>query len=149
VSRRKAVQRARKGNQVWQVGVLAYRRDSGGALELLLITTRRTQRFMIPKGWRMKGKSEARSAGEEAKEEAGVVGALGDTPIGQFQYWKRLRAAFVLITVRVFAMEVDRELSHWREKGQRRRAWLKPEHAAALVDEPALSAILLDAPENI
>jgi hypothetical protein len=104
---------------------------------------------MIPKGWRIKGKSEVRSAGKEARQEAGVVGALDRTPIGEFQYWKRLRTAFIPITVKVFAMEVRRELSQWREKRERKRAWLKPEQAAALVDEPALSTILLEARENV
>jgi len=146
---RKAIRRARKGKSLTQVGVLAYRRARSGALELLLVTTRSTRRFMIPKGWRMKGKSEVRSACEEAREEAGVVGSPERSPIGTFQYWKRLRAAFVPITVKVFAMEVESELAEWRERGERSRAWLAPEQAAALVDEPALSAILLGASQHI
>jgi len=138
-----------KGKRLSQVGVLAYRRGASGALELLLITTRRTKRFMIPKGWRMKGKTEARSAGKEARQEAGVVGSPDGSPIGKFQYWKRMRSGFVPITVKVFAMEVDRELPEWREQKERMRAWLRPEQAAALVDEPALSTMLRDASETI
>ena len=146
---RKAIRKARKGKRLTQVGVLAYRRNDSGSLELLLVTTRDTQRFMIPKGWRLKGKSDVRSASEEAREEAGVVGSPEPSPIGTFQYWKRLDDAFVPITVKVFAMEVDRELAEWRERAERRRAWLAPEQAAALVDEPALGAMLLDASERI
>jgi 8-oxo-dGTP pyrophosphatase MutT (NUDIX family) len=118
----KAIRRARKGKRLTQVGVLAYRLDDSGSLQLLLVTTRSTHRFMIPKGWRIKGKSDVRSAGEEAREEAGVVGSPERSPIGTFQYWKRLDDAFVPITVKVFAMEVDRELAEWREQNERRRA---------------------------
>src|SRR5262245_42256935 len=144
--KRKVVSRAKKGKRIRQVGVLPYRRAEDGGLEFLLITSRTTNRFIIPKGWQMKGKSDPKAAGKEAEQEAGIVGRLDASPIGEYQYWKRLRSSFVLITVRVFAMRVDGELPEWRERGNRQRAWLKPEDAAVLVDEPSLSAMLLQAP---
>lgn len=145
----KVVSRAKKGKRIRQVGVLPYRRADVGGLQFLLITSRTTNRFIIPKGWQMKGKSDSKAAGKEAEQEAGIIGRLDSSPIGEYQYWKRLRSSFVPVTVRVFAMHVDGELPEWREQGDRKRAWLKPEDAAALVDEPSLSAMLLQAPRVI
>jgi 8-oxo-dGTP pyrophosphatase MutT (NUDIX family) len=149
MTRHKAKVMAKKGKPIRQVGVLAYRRGPKRELQFMLITSRETRRFTIPKGWQIKGKNEAQSAGKEAKQEAGITGRLGSVPLGEYQYWKRLRSAFVPITVRVFAMEVGEELSDWRERRQRQRAWLKPEQAAALVDEPALADLLLDAARKL
>jgi hypothetical protein len=140
---------AKKGKPIRQVGVLAFRRAPGGDVAFMLITSRETRRFTIPKGWQMKGKSDAQAAGKEAMDEAGVTGRLGRSPIGEYQYWKRLRTAFVPINVQVFAMEVEKELRNWRERKQRKRAWLTPEQAATLVDEPALSALLLEAGRSL
>jgi hypothetical protein len=145
MTRHKAKALAKKGKPIRQVGVLGYRHGPNREIQFMLITSRETRRFTIPKGWQIKGKNEPQSAGKEAKQEAGIVGRLGSTPIGEYQYWKRLRSAFVPITVRVFAMEVEEELSRWREHRQRTRAWLTPEQAETLVDEPALGALLLDA----
>jgi 8-oxo-dGTP pyrophosphatase MutT (NUDIX family) len=145
MTKHKAKALAKKGKPIRQVGALGYRRGPNREVQFMLITSRETRRFTIPKGWQIKGKSEPQSAGKEAKQEAGIAGRIGSTPIGEYQYWKRLRTAFVPITVRVFAMEVEQELSEWRERRQRRRAWLTPEQAAALIDEPALGALLLDA----
>jgi 8-oxo-dGTP pyrophosphatase MutT (NUDIX family) len=149
MTKRKAKSMARKGKAIRQVGVLAYRRGAGGAVEILLVTSRRTKRFIIPKGWQMKGKSDPRSAGKEALQEAGIVGRPGRIPIGEYRYWKRLRSAFVPITVTVFPMEVAEVLTDWRERRQRQRAWMRPDEAAVLVDEPALSTMLLAAPDAL
>lgn len=113
-----------------------------GQLLNLLLTSRGTQRYVIPKGWQMKGKSDQQAAALEAKQEAGVTGEIEPAPVGTYQYWKRLKNAFIPITVTVYALEVGTELSSWKERGQRQRAWLTSQQAASLVDEPELASLL-------
>jgi 8-oxo-dGTP pyrophosphatase MutT (NUDIX family) len=59
--------------------------------EVLLVTSRDTRRWIIPKGWPQKGKAPHRAAAREAFEEAGVVGAVGRRPVGSFAYEKRFK----------------------------------------------------------
>lgn len=135
---------ARKGRSIRQVGALPYRRAEDGALTFLLVTSRETGRFIIPKGWAMKKLSKSRSAEVEAMEEAGVVGRAGPS-LGSFNYWKRLKKVFVPIIVDVYPLEVREERSNWKERRNRRRAWLTADQAARLVDEPELVSLLKDA----
>ncbi len=132
---------ARKGHRIRQVGALPYRRTEDGELVFLLITSRETGRFIIPKGWPMKKRSNARAAAIEAREEAGVVGRPG-LLVGSFGYWKRLKKVFVPVTVEVYAIEVTDEREDWKERKSRKRAWLSAEQAARLVDEPELVSLL-------
>src|SRR5215471_8614155 len=74
-----------------QYGALPYRVGNGSRPEFMLVTSRETQRWIIPKGWPKKGKSPRRSAAREAFEEAGVLGAVGRRPLGSFSYEKRLK----------------------------------------------------------
>jgi 8-oxo-dGTP pyrophosphatase MutT (NUDIX family) len=143
VKQKKAKTLARKGQSIRQVGALAYRRRPSGIPEIVLVTSRGTSRFVIPKGWRMKGKLNSSAAALEARQEAGVVGRVSEKPIGSYRYWKRLRTLFVPVTVVVYALEVESELPHWSEKKQRRRQWLSPEEAASLVDEPELASLIV------
>jgi 8-oxo-dGTP pyrophosphatase MutT (NUDIX family) len=124
------------------VAALPHRLTTSGEMELMLVTSRRTHRFLIPKGWPMKGKTRAQAAAKEAAEEAGVVGRKIRNSIGQFSYWKRLRTTFVPVTVTVFALEVRKILKKWPERKKRQRAWLKLDEAELLVDEPELAALL-------
>lgn len=96
MKQKKAAALIKRGKTLKQVGVLPYRRLPSGEAEFLLITSRGTQRFVIPKGWRMKGKPDWKAAAIEAEQEAGVLGETDRNPIGQYRYWKRLRSAFVL-----------------------------------------------------
>lgn len=138
----KAKKIARKGQPLNQVGALPYRRGNAGAIEFLLLTSRGTRRVVIPKGWQMNGKTDQQAAVLEAKQEAGVTGRIEPTPMGAYQYWKRLKNAFVPIKVTVYALEVEIELSDWKERRQRQRTWLTREQAASLVDEPGLASLL-------
>ena len=125
-----------------QVAALPVRLDGEGRTRVLLITSRETQRFIVPKGWPMKGYKDYRAAAIEAQEEAGIIGRVGKKPIGSYTYWKRRPEHFELCRVRVFLLEVERQLPAWREKGQRQGAWFLVEDAANLVDEAGLVAIL-------
>ena len=143
--KKKAKTRARKGKPIRQVAALPYRRGAGGAVEFMIVTSRNTGRFILPKGWPIKGMSDAEAAAEEAEQEAGVTGRVGKQPIGRYRYWKRLSDSFVPITVAVFALEVEADVQGFREQGQRERGWLAPEEAELLIDDPELKSLIHDA----
>jgi 8-oxo-dGTP pyrophosphatase MutT (NUDIX family) len=145
MKRKKAVAIARKGRRLRQVGALPFQRDAEGNLMFLLVTSRGTKRFVIPKGWRLKMRSDAESAAAEAEQEAGVTGKPTESPIGSYFYWKRLKKVFVPITVDVYALHVEEALTDWREGSQRSRKWVSAEQAMALVDEPQLVQLLREA----
>lgn len=120
-------------------------RDDGG-IEVLLVTTRETGRWVIPKGWPMKKLGPLAAAMREAYEEAGVRGEGGPS-IGAFDYLKIMRSGpNQLCEVEVFPLLVREELEDWPEKAERRRRWFSPEEASAAVDEERLRAILADLP---
>ena len=56
----------------FSMAALPYRFTSAAALEIFLITSRRTKRWIIPKGWPIKGLKPAKTAARGAFEEAGV-----------------------------------------------------------------------------
>lgn len=140
--KKKAVSKARKGERIRQVAAIPFRLDERGSIEVMLVTSRTTRRFIVPKGWPMKGKSGRKAAAIEALEEAGVAGRALKKPAGAYSYWKRLAAGFVRVEVTVYLLAVTEELADWREAGSRRRAWLKPADAATLIDEPELATLL-------
>lgn len=114
----------------------------------MLVTSRETRRWIIPKGWPEKGLAPHAVAAKEAYEEAGVHGQITKEPIGTFAYAKLLRGKRKVKAVRcevaVFALEVERELDSWPEQAQRERAWFTPAEAAMLVDEGGLVTLLLE-----
>jgi 8-oxo-dGTP pyrophosphatase MutT (NUDIX family) len=126
-----------------QYGALPYRKSNGRRAEFMLVTSRETRRWIIPKGWPKKGKSPHRSAAREAFEEAGVLGAVGRQPVGSFSYEKRLKnGGSVECDVHVFPLEVKRQRKEWPEKQERRVKWLSASKAADKVKDPALSKII-------
>ncbi|HWY61700.1 MAG TPA: NUDIX hydrolase [Rhizomicrobium sp.] len=112
-------------------------------LEVLLVTSLRTRRWILPKGWPMPGLSSAQSAAFEALEEAGVAGVISDTPVGRYHYLKEKKGRAVPCTVDVFALHVRRLLRTWPEKDTREIAWLPVPEAARRIMEPELRHILL------
>ena len=122
---------------------MPYRKNPGG-LEVLLITSRGTGRWVIPKGGVKKGFTPAEAAEREAYEEAGIKGALSPDPLGCFSYNKRLRnGASRPASVEVYAMRVVVELKKWPERAQRRLKWMSIPHAVKLVDEEGMKVLLL------
>ncbi len=118
------------------------RRPPDGSIEVLLVTSRTTQRWIVPKGWRIKGLKDHEAAAREAFEEAGVVGRIGRKPLGRYSYWKRMDDHFVLCEVALYLLEFERQLPIWAEQEQRRSQWFKLEDAADLVDEPELATAI-------
>lgn len=126
-----------------QVAALPVRRTADGSLRVLLVTSRETRRWIVPKGWLVKGMRQHEAAALEALEEAGVAGRISRKPVATYLYWKRHADRSELCEVHVHLLEVDEHLDDWREKGQRELIWLSPEEAAAIVDEPGLGEAIL------
>jgi 8-oxo-dGTP pyrophosphatase MutT (NUDIX family) len=132
-----------KARRALQYAALPWRISEGGLREVMLLTTRETHRWVIPKGWPTKGRKPAEIAGQEAYEEAGLIGQIvGKRPLGNFHYEKRLAQKAILCEVRVFLFRVERQLDDWPEKGSRECRWFDANEAAALVEEGGLAEIL-------
>jgi len=114
-----------------------------GDLEVLLITSRDTGRWVIPKGWHMQGKQPHAIAEREAFEEAGIKGKATSEPIGFYTYMKKMRGGHKVATrVQVHALEVKGAAKEFPEKGVRRLEWVSCDEAAARVEEPELKSLL-------
>ena len=118
-----------------QVAALPTRSGLGGTLEVLLISSRETRRWIIPKGWPMKGRKDHEAAAQEALEEAGVAGKVRKHPIGAYTYQKRLNDRMQPCRVMVYRLDVEKQLKAWPEKDQRERRWFPAAEAAELVTE--------------
>ena len=127
-----------------QYGALPYRFTKSGAPEILLVTTRQTKRWIIPKGWPIKGLKPAKSAAREAYEEAGVRGSVKTKAIGIFSYEKRSDEDGITIPcdVRVFPLLVKRQSQTWPESGQRIAQWLEPAVASSLVEDESFRRLI-------
>lgn len=124
-----------------QVGALPLK-FVGDQLLVLLVTSRETGKWVIPKGWPMRGRDLSQAAEIEAREEAGVEGRIRQAPIGSYRYWKRRTSSFELCRVKVFPLHVASQLENWKEQGQRQLAWLDPMTAAETALEPELSSLI-------
>ena len=127
-----------------QYGVLPYRFSQDAALEILLVTTRGTRRWIVPKGWPIKGLSPVKSAAREAFEEAGVTGRIGAKPIGVFAYDKLLDEAggTTACEVKLYPLLVKRQSHVWPESHQRTTQWVEPSKAIAMIKEAGLKKIV-------
>ncbi|EEE36986.1 nudix domain protein [Rhodobacteraceae bacterium KLH11] len=111
--------------------------------EILLITSRRARRWIIPKGWQISGLTPSQTAAREAWEEAGVLGICGTDSLGRFAYVKnRPGKASALCLVDVFPLHVARLEAHYPEAAERKRRWVSPKKAASKVSSPDLAALL-------
>ena len=142
-------QGGRKSNERrHQVAALPWRAaapnaDGSGALEILLVSSRETRRWVIPKGWQMKDKADHQAAAQEAYEEAGLDGRIASLPVGEYPYLKRLKSGAARpVTVNVYPLEVTGEHATWPEKGQRTLQWMSPIEAALAVQEPELRDLI-------
>lgn len=111
------------------------------ALEVLLISSRDTGRWVIPKGWPMEGLAPSAAAAREAWEEAGVTGLVASVELGSFSYDKQLKITSVACLVLVFALQVQHLADSYPESKQRQRKWVSPDEAAGMVQEPGLQEL--------
>lgn len=140
----KIVARSAKGAQGARIqyGALCWRRN-GALVEVLLITSRDTGRWVIPKGWPMTGCAPEAAAAQEAWEEAGVRGQVNPVCLGRFGYMKCLTPeAAVPCAVTVYGVKVDSLANKFPEAKVRTRQWFAPADAAAAVDEPELAKLI-------
>jgi predicted phosphate transport protein (TIGR00153 family) len=125
---------------------LPYRAESDALdapVRILLITSRETRRWVIPKGNTPSGMMSHRAAAMEAEEEAGVLGAVCPTPLGSYRYRKRRgNGASLMVDVEVFPLAVSRELPHWKESRERERRWFGLAEAADAVEESDLRDLI-------
>lgn len=127
-----------------QVGALVHRRNKVDTLQILLITSRGSGRWIIPKGWPQIGRTLAETAACEAYEEAGIRGTIHSEPIGSFHYSKmdlppeRLNQ----FTVAVFALRFTVQEKNWPEREERVCEWMHPQEAANRVEEPDLKILI-------
>lgn len=128
-----------------QYGALCYRvKKKSGEVEVLLMTSRDTGRWVIPKGWPMNGKCAHEVAVQEALEEAGVRGSVEAETLGSYTYPKVLRDGVqVVCKVQVYALEVTDLAKNFKEKGERTIEWVSFDEAASRVREPELRHLFL------
>ena len=129
-----------------QVAALCLRDGKAGP-EVLMVTSRGTGRWVLPKGWPMKGRSLAGAALQEAWEEAGVIGRADEASLGWYGYDKQHKGGLPLACrVELFRVAVTDLAKDWPEARKRRRRWMRPEEAAGKVAEPMLRELLLKLP---
>ena len=128
---------------IQQVAALPYRIEPDGAAQVLLVTSRDTKRWVVPKGNPMRGLSGHEAAAVEAYEEAGVRGIPCPTALGSFIYWKTKRARLSRqVSATLYPLAVVEQLPDWPEREQRTTRWFTLDDAAAAVDEPELKRLI-------
>ena len=126
-----------------QYAALPWRRAHDGGLEILLITTRRTRRWIIPKGWPLAGCLPCECAAQEALEEAGVRGVIAAEPLGAFPYDKNRKSGdLVHCSVQVFPLEVIDQLHDWPEKSVRDVQWCSLDEALTRMGDAGLRRLI-------
>ena len=127
-----------------QYAALPYRVEAG-QVRILLITSRESRRWVIPKGWPMNSLKPHEAAAVEAAEEAGVIGQVETQPVGSYDYLKKLkRGEAIAVQVIVFPLRVGTQVEAWKEQGQRALQWLPYRRAAGRVSEPGLRRLIHD-----
>ena len=136
----------RGGQPIRQIAALPYRTEGhlpDGPVQILLVTSRETRRWVIPKGNLGAGQAPHVAAALEAEEEAGVIGAACPTPLGSYRYRKRRRnGASLMLDVDVFPFAVTEELPVWKEQSERDRRWFGLAEAADAVEEDDLKQLI-------
>ena len=127
-----------------QFAALCYR-IVDGKVQILLVPSRRSGRWIAPKGWPMDGKTPYDAAAQEAWEEAGATGKVGTVPLGLFSYVKLIEGApdYTCIAV-IYPMRVKKLVKEYPEAAQRKRKWVSRKKAAGMVQEPELARIIKD-----
>jgi 8-oxo-dGTP pyrophosphatase MutT (NUDIX family) len=125
-----------------QVAALPWRKTDDG-VEIMLITSRDTGRWVLPKGWPESGENLFDAAAREAGEEAGLSGSVSRQEIGRYFYAKGLSSGEeVPCEVLVYPLEVDKVADKWKEKRERKRKWVSPVDAARMLNEPDLCKLI-------
>jgi ADP-ribose pyrophosphatase YjhB (NUDIX family) len=137
-----AIDLAESGADIGQVGAVPLLLDADNTLRVVLVTTRGSGRWTIPKGNPIKGLSLPRTAEVEAFEEAGLIGRAKKKPLGSYQFWKRQEDYWQLAHVLVFPLLVKEQLADFKEKGEREVRAFSLAAAELAVVEPGLKLLL-------
>ncbi|MBY2926772.1 NUDIX hydrolase [Rhizobium leguminosarum] len=134
-----------KGAFLQQYGAVCFRYlGDEDKVEILLVTSRQSRRWVIPKGWPIRRKKPFETAATEAWEEAGVQGSVRKKPIGRYTYLKELGPDVVSpCMVDLFQIEVKRLTDDFKERGERVLVWVSPDEAARRVRELELKSLLV------
>lgn len=133
---------ARQSEIERQAGAIPYAIVEG-QVAVLLVTSRRSGRWIFPKGGLMEGLSAPEAAAQEALEEAGVEGVVGAMPLGAWRTIKRRGVRVTPIEVDMFPLRVTRQLDNWEEQSQRRRHWAGLREARQLLKDPGLADLAM------
>lgn len=126
-----------------QIAALPYRTSGAAGVSVLLVTSRETKRWVVPKGNQASSDLPHLAAAIEAEEEAGVRGAVCPIPLGSYRYRKRRKTgASLMVDVDVYPLAVTQELPTWKEAGERTRRWFSLRHAADMVEERDLADLI-------
>jgi 8-oxo-dGTP pyrophosphatase MutT (NUDIX family) len=143
MKKRTSERRKPQASRQVQYAALPYRAKGKSQLEIMLVTSRGTRRWIIPKGWPKRGMPPYDTAAREAFEEAGVIGKVRKRPIGSYPYDKILeKGDKASCRVQVFALRVTRQHKRWPEKRERQVGWYPPAEAARFVRDPHLRRII-------
>lgn len=135
---------ARKGDVRTQFAALCYR-IKRGKVQVLLVTSRGSKRWIVPKGWPMENKTPAESARQEAWEEAGVTGKPDGNCLGVYSYSKDVGSTDDLPCIAMlYPIAVKSLAKKYPERGQRRRRWVSRKQAARMVSERELAQLIQD-----
>ena len=124
-----------------QVGALPWRLGPAG-LEIMLVSSRATRRWIVPKGWPMAGRADHVAAGIEAIEEAGLLGVIDEQSCGAFVYMKRFSRGEEPCEIKLYPLKVVRQRDKWPEKHERMTQWFSVEQAAQKVSDPGLAEVI-------
>jgi 8-oxo-dGTP pyrophosphatase MutT (NUDIX family) len=139
---RKAVKIAVASPERLQYAALPWRDLDG--MEIMLVSSRETKRWIIPKGWPMAGRSGSAAAAIEAIEEAGLLGIISAEPIGFYTYAKRFTRRVEPCRVEVYALRVSRQRDDWPEKHERETRWFPAAEAMEAVSDPELADLIAE-----
>jgi 8-oxo-dGTP pyrophosphatase MutT (NUDIX family) len=123
-----------------QSAALPYRMR-GSVLEVLLVTPRGGEGWIIPKGKVAARLGPARSARREAEEEAGVHGEIDPAPFDHYRHGGGDDGPLVAVHL----MRVTREMASWPEAHERERRWATLDELPQLVVDPGLARVMRDA----
>ena len=126
-----------------QVAALPWRK-AGDGVEVMLITSRDTGRWVLPKGWPEKKEPFCDAAAREAGEEAGISGSVSTREAGRYFYAKSISSGEDIPSeVLVYPLEVDKVADKWKERRERTRRWVSPAEAASMIHEPDLGDLIV------
>jgi 8-oxo-dGTP pyrophosphatase MutT (NUDIX family) len=125
-----------------QIAALPVKYTRKGKIRVLMVTSRETRRWVVPKGWPMDGKKPWKAAAIEAMEEAGAIGDISKERYGTFDYYKRLNdGTRIKCRVSLYPMVVRKLKKNWPERHERTRRWFTLREASKRVREPELKSI--------